>query len=101
VAPVRLARANGGHVVMPASLSRDDAITLARTRMERDLIATARRSQPAGARDKIRMLGAEYPRESCGLALLPVWRFDDVRAGRRWRIAVNGVTGRTAGRRIA
>jgi hypothetical protein len=69
--------------------------------MERDLIATARRGQPAGARDKIRMLGAEYPRESCELALLPVWRFDELRVGRRWRIAVNGVTGRTAGRRIA
>jgi hypothetical protein len=81
-----------------AALSRDDTIALARKRVERDLIATARRGQPAAARERMRLLGVEYPRESCEPVLLPMWRFDDLRFGQRWRIAVNGVTGKTAGR---
>jgi hypothetical protein len=83
--------------VAPASLSRDDAMAAARRRMERELLATARRNQPAATRDRLRMLGVEYPREVCESVLLPIWRFDDVRFGRRWRIVVNGVTGKTAG----
>jgi hypothetical protein len=74
-----------------------DAATLAHQRMERDLIATARRSQPAKQRDKLRLLGVEYPRETPVLALVPVWSVDCVYLGRTHRIAVNGATGRVAG----
>ena len=86
-----------GRAVAPAALSRDDAIVAARRRMERELSATARRNQPAAMRDRMRMLSVEYPRETCECVLLPLWRFDDVRLGRRWRVVVNGVTGRAAG----
>lgn len=74
-----------------------DAATLAHQRMERDLLATARRSQPAKQRDKLRLLGVEYPRETSALALLPVWLVDCVYFGRTHRIAINGVTGRVGG----
>jgi len=75
-----------------------DAATLAHQRMERDLIATARASQPAKQRDKLRLLGVEYPRETAALALLPVWALDCVHLGRSHRIAINGTTGRVSGR---
>jgi hypothetical protein len=74
-----------------------DAATLAHQRMERDLVATARRSQPAKQRDKLRLLGVEYPRETSVLALLPVWFVDCIYLGRTHRILINGVTGRVGG----
>ena len=74
-----------------------DAATLAHQRMERDLLATARRSQPAKQRDKLRLLGVEYPRETSVLALLPVWFVDCIYLGQTHRIAINGVTGRVGG----
>ena len=87
-----------GRAVAPAALSRDNAMAAARRRMERELTATARRNQTKATRERMRILGVEYPRETCECVLLPIWRFDDVRLGRRWRVVVNGVTGRTAGR---
>ena len=93
------ARELADRTVVHEALSRDDALALAGRRMERDLIATARRGQPTAMRERMRLLGVEYPRESCESALLPMWRFDDFRLGRRWRIAINGVTGKVAGAR--
>ncbi|MEP7274728.1 MAG: hypothetical protein ABI812_00140 [Betaproteobacteria bacterium] len=84
----------------PTLYSLDDARARARRRMERDLIATARRGQPAAVRERMRLLGVEYPREACDRAQLPLWQFDDLRFGRRWRIAVNGTTGKAAGRAL-
>ncbi len=75
-----------------------DAATLAHQRIERDLLATARRSQPAKQRDKLRLLGVEYPRETSVLTLLPLWLVDCIYLGRTHRIAINGVTGRVGGR---
>ncbi len=80
--------------VARGALTREDALVDARRRMERDLMATARRNQPSAVRAKMRLLGLECPREAAVPALLPVFRFDGVRLGRRWRVAVNGVTGR-------
>jgi len=91
------ARELADRVVARETLSHDDALAFGRKRMERDLIATARRGQPAAMRERMRLLGVEYPRESCEPVLLPIWRFDGLRLGRRWRIAINGVTGKVAG----
>jgi len=74
-----------------------DAATLAHQRMERELMATARRSQPAKQRDRLRLLGVEYPRETSVLALLPVWSLDCAYLGRSHRIEINGATGRVSG----
>jgi hypothetical protein len=74
-----------------------DALPLAHQRMERDLIAAARRNQTSKQRDKMRLLGAEYVRETSVLALLPVWSLDYVYLGRLYRIAVNGATGKAVG----
>lgn len=87
----------GGRPQGRATRDVGDAATLAHQRMERDLLATARRSQPAKQRDKLRLLGVEYPRETSVLALLPVWFVDCVYLGRTHRIAINGVTGRVGG----
>lgn len=97
--PLRPRDANGAtpRAVAPARVSRDDALALARRRMERELIATARRNQPARVRERMRLLGVEYPREAAGPVLMPAWRFDAAHFGRRWRIGVNGVTGKAAG----
>ena len=87
--------------VVRATLSRDDAIALAGKRMERELLAAARRGQAAATRERMRLLGVEYPREACEPVLLPLWRFEGHRFGRRWRIAINGSTGKAAGHAAA
>jgi hypothetical protein len=94
-------RTPGDRAVAAAELSRDGAIALGRVRMERELMATARRNQPKPIRERMRLLGVEYPRLTCPPALLPIWRFDVDRFGRRWRIFVNGVTGKATGRAVA
>jgi len=81
--------------------TRDDAIALARSRMERELMATARRNAPAKTRDRLRLTGAEYPREACTLALLPLWRIEGSRFGRPCAVAMNGATGKIVERATA
>jgi hypothetical protein len=89
-----------GHAIAAEALTRAEALARARIRMERDLMATVRRSQSPSVSERARLLGVDYPRETCGISLLPLWRFDGLRFGRRWRVAVNGVTGKAAGRRM-
>jgi hypothetical protein len=86
-----------GAIVAHAGRTQDEALRLARARMERELAATARLAQPRRARGKLRLRGVEYTRESCRRVLLPVWTHDVRRRGRTYGVTVNGATGLAAG----
>ena len=86
-----------GWTVARAERSLDEAATLAHARMGRDLAAAAKRNRTAKERDKLRIAHVEYVRETCKQTLLPVWLLDYVYLGRRYRIAINGANGNTAG----
>ena len=87
-----------GWTAVRYQLGLDDATTAAHARMDRELLAAAKRNQPAKQRDKMRLLGAEYAREKCKQTLLPVWLFDYTYLGRPYRIAINGASGNAAGK---
>jgi hypothetical protein len=91
------ARDTSGSTVLRAKRPQDEAYGIAHSRMERELLETARRSQPAKHRDKVQLRGVEYARESCTQALLPVWLLEYTYLMRGYRIAVNGATGKAAG----
>jgi len=75
----------------------DEATAVAHARMERELTAAAKRSRPSKERDKLNMSRVEYARESCRRLLWPVWLIDYRYLGRRYRIAIDGATGRVVG----
>jgi hypothetical protein len=87
-----------GWSVVRYQLGLDDATTQAHARMDRELLAAAKRNQPSKQRDKMRMLGAEYARETCKQTLLPVWLLDYTYLGRPYRIAINGASGIASGK---
>jgi predicted RNA-binding Zn-ribbon protein involved in translation (DUF1610 family) len=86
-----------GWSVARAQRDYDEAADVAHARMQRDLLATAKPGQPAQERDSMQLRGVEYPRETCRQTLLPVWLFEYAYLSRRYRIAVNGATGKTVG----
>lgn len=87
-----------GWTVVRDQLGLDEATMQAHARMDRELLAAARHNQPAKQRDKMRLLGAEYARETCKQTLLPIWLLDYTYLGRPYRIAINGASGNAAGK---
>jgi hypothetical protein len=75
----------------------DEAAALAHARMEAELAGAAKRSRPPKERDKLNLSRVEYARESCRRLLLPMWQLDYRYLGRRYRIAIDGATGRVVG----
>jgi LSD1 subclass zinc finger protein len=86
-----------GWTVGRAQREQDEAMRISHGQMERELLGAARHSQPAKERDKMQLRGVEYTRETCRQTLLPVWTLDFAYLKRRYRIAVNGATGKAAG----
>ena len=75
-----------------------EASVAAHARMERDLVATAVRNQTAREREKVRLMGIEYTRETFAQTLLPIWRLDYTYLGRPYRIVINGANGTAVGK---
>lgn len=74
-----------------------EAESMAHARMEGELVAAVKRSRPATERDKLSMSRIEYARETCRGLLLPIWLLDYRHLGRRYRIVIDGASGRVAG----
>jgi predicted RNA-binding Zn-ribbon protein involved in translation (DUF1610 family) len=86
-----------GWSIVVAQRDYDDAAQVAHRSMERELLDTAQAGQPARERDRMQIRSVEYPREACRQTLLPLWLFEYAYLSRRYRITVNGATGKVVG----
>ena len=82
-----------GRPIANAQRGQDEATLLAHARMDRELVAAARRSRPPKERDKLQLSPIEYARENCKRLLLPIWLIDYRYLGRSYRITIDGSSG--------